>query len=209
MEGYRVVTMDYAADKRTSSSPPPAGFNVIARSHAAHEGSGHRLQHRPLRQRNRRRQSVKKYQWEHQATGRSHRLSDGSIILLAEGRLGEPGLRHRPSSYVMSSSFANQTIAQIKLFPNTDRVSVGVYVLPKHLDEWRACGSSSARSSPADRCPGTLHQRAQGRAVQAGALSLLSGPMRCSCDRSAHGPDERGNASTPAATPALFASIAT
>ncbi len=38
-------------------------------------------------------------------------------------------------SYVMSSSFANQVIAQIELFGNTDKYPVGVYVLPKHLDE--------------------------------------------------------------------------
>jgi adenosylhomocysteinase len=57
------------------------------------------------------------------------------IILLAEGRLVNLGCGTGHPSYVMSSSFANQTIAQIELFVNTDRYPIGVYTLPKHLDE--------------------------------------------------------------------------
>jgi adenosylhomocysteinase len=57
------------------------------------------------------------------------------IILLAEGRLVNLGCGTGHPSYVMSSSFANQTIAQIELFANTAKYPVGVYVLPKHLDE--------------------------------------------------------------------------
>ena len=57
------------------------------------------------------------------------------IILLAEGRLVNLGCGTGHPSYVMSSSFANQTIAQIELFANKDKYPVGVYVLPKHLDE--------------------------------------------------------------------------
>jgi adenosylhomocysteinase len=55
--------------------------------------------------------------------------------LLAEGRLVNLGCGTGHPSYVMSSSFANQVIAQIELFTNTDKYPVGVYVLPKHLDE--------------------------------------------------------------------------
>jgi adenosylhomocysteinase len=57
------------------------------------------------------------------------------IILLAEGRLVNLGCGTGHPSYVMSSSFANQTIAQIELFLNNDQYPVGVYTLPKHLDE--------------------------------------------------------------------------
>jgi len=57
------------------------------------------------------------------------------IILLAEGRLVNLGCGTGHPSYVMSSSFANQTIAQIELFTNTKAYPVGVYTLPKHLDE--------------------------------------------------------------------------
>ena len=57
------------------------------------------------------------------------------IILLAKGRLVNLGCGTGHPSYVMSSSFANQTIAQIELFNNTDRYPIGVYTLPKHLDE--------------------------------------------------------------------------
>jgi adenosylhomocysteinase len=54
---------------------------------------------------------------------------------LAEGRLVNLGCGTGHPSYVMSSSFANQTIAQIELFTNPGKYPVGVYVLPKHLDE--------------------------------------------------------------------------
>jgi adenosylhomocysteinase len=57
------------------------------------------------------------------------------IIILAKGRLVNLGCGTGHPSYVMSSSFANQTIAQIELFANTEKYPVGVYTLPKHLDE--------------------------------------------------------------------------
>jgi len=57
------------------------------------------------------------------------------ITLLAEGRLVNLGCGTGHPSFVMSSSFANQTIAQIELFNNPDKYPLGVYVLPKHLDE--------------------------------------------------------------------------
>jgi adenosylhomocysteinase len=57
------------------------------------------------------------------------------IILLAEGRLVNLGCATGHPSYVMSSSFANQTLAQIELYTNPGQYPVGVYVLPKHLDE--------------------------------------------------------------------------
>jgi adenosylhomocysteinase len=57
------------------------------------------------------------------------------IILLAKGRLVNLGCATGHPSYVMSSSFANQTIAQIEIFTNPGKYSIGVYTLPKHLDE--------------------------------------------------------------------------
>jgi adenosylhomocysteinase len=58
-----------------------------------------------------------------------------SIILLAEGRLVNLGCATGHPSFVMSNSFTNQTLAQIELFSNTGKYPLGVYVLPKHLDE--------------------------------------------------------------------------
>jgi adenosylhomocysteinase len=57
------------------------------------------------------------------------------IILLAQGRLVNLGCGTGHPSYVMSSSFANQTIAQIELFTQSEKYPLGVYTLPKHLDE--------------------------------------------------------------------------
>jgi len=63
-------------------------------------------------------------------------FADGKrIILLAEGRLVNLGCGTGHPSYVMSSSFANQVLAQIELYGNTAKYPVGVYILPKHLDE--------------------------------------------------------------------------
>ena len=61
--------------------------------------------------------------------------SGNSIILLAEGRLVNLGCATGHPSYVMSSSFANQVLAQIELFNKTEEYPIGVYVLPKILDE--------------------------------------------------------------------------
>jgi adenosylhomocysteinase len=64
------------------------------------------------------------------------KFADGhSIIVLSEGRLLNLGNATGHPSFVMSNSFSNQTIAQIELFTKTDDYPVGVYVLPKHLDE--------------------------------------------------------------------------
>jgi adenosylhomocysteinase len=81
--------------------------------------------------------SIEKYEWENIKPQVDHIIfPDGKrIILLAEGRLVNLGCATGHPSYVMSSSFANQTIAQIELFNNPEKYPVGVYVLPKHLDE--------------------------------------------------------------------------
>ena len=86
--------------------------------------------------------ALKTYQWENIKPQVDHVIfpamngkPEKRIILLAEGRLVNLGCGTGHPSYVMSSSFANQTIAQIELFNNPDKYPIGVYVLPKHLDE--------------------------------------------------------------------------
>jgi adenosylhomocysteinase len=82
-------------------------------------------------------EKLKKNQWE-EVKPQVHRITfpDGkSIILLAEGRLVNLGCATGHPSFVMSSSFTNQTLAQIELFSNGDAYPLGVHVLPKHLDE--------------------------------------------------------------------------
>ena len=63
-------------------------------------------------------------------------FKDGhAVIVLAEGRLVNLGCATGHPSFVMSCSFSNQVIAQMELFGNLDKYPLGVYVLPKHLDE--------------------------------------------------------------------------
>jgi adenosylhomocysteinase len=81
--------------------------------------------------------ALRQYKWENIKPQVDHVIfPDGKrIILLAEGRLVNLGCGTGHPSYVMSSSFANQTLAQIELYANTAKYPIGVYVLPKHLDE--------------------------------------------------------------------------
>ena len=139
MEGYRVVTMDYAADKADIFVTTTGNKDVITHDHMAEdEGPGHRLQHRPLRQRDRRRLAREVRVGRDQAAGRPRDLPGRQAHHPAgQGPPGEPGLRHRPPQLRdVARRFANQTIAQIELFTKPDAYQAGkVYVLPKHLDE--------------------------------------------------------------------------
>jgi len=137
MEGYRVVTMDYAADKADIFVSATGNFHVITHDHMKRMKDqaivcniGHfdnEIEVAALRQ----------HTWENIKPQVDHVIfPDGKrIILLAEGRLVNLGCGTGHPSYVMSSSFANQVLAQIELFGNTKKYPVGVYVLPKHLDE--------------------------------------------------------------------------
>jgi adenosylhomocysteinase len=137
MEGYRVVTMDYAADKGDIFVTCTGNFHVITHDHmkrmkdqAIVSNIGHfdsEIEVAALRQ----------YKWDNIKPQVDHIIfPDGKrIILLAEGRLVNLGCGTGHPSYVMSSSFANQVLAQIELFTQTEKYPVGVYVLPKHLDE--------------------------------------------------------------------------
>ncbi len=137
MEGYRVVTMDYAADKADIFVTATGNFHVITHDHmkkmkdqAIVCNIGHFDNEIDVA-------SLKQYAWEEIKPQVDHIIfPDGKrIILLAQGRLVNLGCGTGHPSYVMSSSFANQVIAQIELFTNTEKYPVGVYVLPKHLDE--------------------------------------------------------------------------
>jgi adenosylhomocysteinase len=137
MEGYRVVTMDYAADKADIFVTATGNFNVINHDHmkkmkdqAIVCNIGHFDNEIEVA-------SLSQYKWEEIKPQVDHIIfPDGKrIILLAKGRLVNLGCGTGHPSYVMSSSFANQTIAQIELYTNTAKYPVGVYTLPKHLDE--------------------------------------------------------------------------
>ena len=137
MEGYRVVTMEYAADKADIFVTCTGNFHVITHDHMKRMKNnaivcniGHFDNEIDVA-------SLKQYKWENIKPQVDHIIfPDGRrVILLAEGRLVNLGCGTGHPSYVMSSSFANQTIAQIELFTNTSKYPVGVYVLPKHLDE--------------------------------------------------------------------------
>jgi len=138
MEGYRVVTMEYAADKADIFVTTTGNKDVIThdimvkmKNQAIVCNIGHFDNEIDVA-------SLEKYEWEEIKPQVDHVIfPDGKrIILLAKGRLVNLGCGTGHPSYVMSSSFANQTIAQIELFTKQDAYQVGkVYVLPKHLDE--------------------------------------------------------------------------
>jgi len=137
MEGYRVVTMDYAADKADIFVTATGNFHVITVDHmkkmkdqAIVCNIGHFDNEIDVA-------GLNDCKWEEIKPQVDHVIfPDGKrIIMLAKGRLVNLGCGTGHPSYVMSSSFANQTIAQIELFCNTAKYPIGVYVLPKHLDE--------------------------------------------------------------------------
>jgi len=139
MEGYRVVTTDYAADKADIFVTATGNYHVITHDHMAKMKDqaivcniGHFDNEIEVA-------AIEKYQWEEIKPQVDHVIfPDGKrIILLAKGRLVNLGCGTGHPSYVMSSSFANQTIAQIELWGERDsgKYPVGVYTLPKHLDE--------------------------------------------------------------------------
>jgi adenosylhomocysteinase len=141
MEGYRVVTMDYACDKADIFVTATGNIDVISheqmrrmKNNAIVCNIGHFDNEIDVA-------SLKQYTWENIKPQVDHVIfPDGKrIILLAEGRLVNLGCGTGHPSYVMSSSFANQVMAQIELWTDAQRgggkYPVGVYVLPKHLDE--------------------------------------------------------------------------
>ena len=137
MEGFRVVTMEEAAAHADIFVTCTGNLHVITHAHMAQMKNnaivcniGHFDNEIDVA-------SLRQYQWENIKPQVDHIIfPDGKrIILLAEGRLVNLGCATGHPSYVMSSSFANQTLAQIELFTNSAQYPIGVYVLPKQLDE--------------------------------------------------------------------------
>ncbi|MCW5235058.1 adenosylhomocysteinase [Verminephrobacter eiseniae] len=138
MEGYKVVTMEYAADKADIFVTCTGNKDVIRHEHmlamkdqAIVCNIGHFDNEIQVA-------TLAPYRWEEIKPQVDHVIfPDGKrIILLAKGRLVNLGCGTGHPSFVMSASFANQTIAQIELFTHRDDYDSGkVYVLPKHLDE--------------------------------------------------------------------------
>ena len=142
MEGYRVVTMDYACEHGDIFVTCTGNYHVITHEHMKKMKNqaivcniGHFDNEIDVA-------SLKQYRWENVKPQVDHVIFPAAngkpekrILLLAEGRLVNLGCGTGHPSYVMSSSFANQTIAQIELFTRNKDYPVGVYTLPKHLDE--------------------------------------------------------------------------
>jgi len=137
MEGYQVVQLDDIVDRADVFVTATGNYHVITHEHMKRMKNnaivcniGHFDSEIDIA-------SLKQYKWENIKPQVDHVIfPDGTrIILLAEGRLVNLGCGTGHPSYVMSSSFANQVIAQIELFTNPEKYPIGVYVLPKHLDE--------------------------------------------------------------------------
>jgi adenosylhomocysteinase len=137
MEGYRVVTMEEAAPLADIFVTTTGNYHVINHDHmkamknnAIVCNIGHFDNEIDVA-------SLEKYQWDEIKPQVDHVIfPDGKrIILLARGRLVNLGCGTGHPSYVMSSSFANQVMAQIELFAKKGEYAPGVYVLPKILDE--------------------------------------------------------------------------
>ncbi|WP_308431462.1 adenosylhomocysteinase [Chitinilyticum piscinae] len=137
MEGYRVVRMDDIAGEADIFVTTTGNVGVITHDHmkamrhnAIVCNIGHFDSEIEVA-------SLRQYNWDNIKPQVDHiEFPDGKrIILLAEGRLVNLGCATGHPSFVMSNSFANQVLAQIELFTKREQYPVGVYVLPKHLDE--------------------------------------------------------------------------
>lgn len=137
MEGYRVVTLDDACDKADIFVTATGNFHVITHDHmlkmkdqAIVCNIGHFDSEIDIA-------SVQKYPWENIKPQVDHVIfpTGRRIIVLAQGRLVNLGCATGHPSFVMSTSFTNQVLAQIELWQNGDDYQKKVYVLPKRLDE--------------------------------------------------------------------------
>ena len=137
MEGYRVMTLDRAADQADIFVTATGNLNVITHDHML------RMKHNAIVCNIGHFDSeidiagLRRYPWENIKPQVDHVIfPDGKrIIVLAEGRLVNLGCATGHPSFVMSTSFTNQVLAQIELFARGERYGKKVYVLPKHLDE--------------------------------------------------------------------------
>ncbi len=137
MEGYRVVTLEEAADQADIFVTATGNYHVITHDHMVrmkHQAIvcniGHFDNEIDVA-------SLRQYEWENIKPQVDHIIfPDGKrILLLAEGRLVNLGCATGHPSFVMSNSFTNQVLAQIELWKRGENYEHQVYVLPKHLDE--------------------------------------------------------------------------
>ena len=138
MEGYRVVTMDYAKDKADIFVTATGNIDVITREHMNHMKNnaivcniGHFDSEIDIA-------GLSDCAWDEIKPLVDHvTMPNGNkLIVLAKGRLVNLGCATGHPSYVMSNSFTNQVLAQIELWNNVvDYKEVGIYLLPKHVDE--------------------------------------------------------------------------
>lgn len=137
MEGYRVVTMDEAASQGNIFVTATGNLNVITHDHMLQMKDqtiicniGHFDSEIDIA-------SLRQYRWENIKPQVDHVIlpSGKRLIVLAEGRLVNLGCATGHPSFVMSTSFTNQVLAQIELWQHSEKYPLGVYVLPKHLDE--------------------------------------------------------------------------
>jgi adenosylhomocysteinase len=137
MEGYRVVTMDEAASQANIFVTATGNASVITHDHIMQMQDqaivcniGHFDSEIDIA-------SLRQYKWENIKPQVDHIiLPNGKrIIMLAEGRLVNLGCGTGHPSFVMSTSFTNQVLAQIELWQHADKYPLGVHVLPKKLDE--------------------------------------------------------------------------
>lgn len=137
MEGYRVVTMEEAASAANIFVTATGNFHVITHEHMKKMKDqviicniGHFDSEIDIA-------SLRQYKWENIKPQVDHVIfPDGKrLIVLAEGRLVNLGCATGHPSFVMSNSFTNQVLAQIELWQHSEKYPIGVYVLPKQLDE--------------------------------------------------------------------------
>ncbi len=137
MEGYRVVTMDDAAGLGNIFVTCTGNLNVIRHEHLIKMQDqtivcniGHFDSEIDIA-------SLRQYKWENikPQVDHVHLPSGNRLIVLAEGRLVNLGCATGHPSFVMSTSFTNQVLAQMELWQNTAQYPLGVHVLPKQLDE--------------------------------------------------------------------------
>lgn len=137
MEGYRVVTVDQAASQGNIFVTATGNMNVITHDHMLQMQDqtiicniGHFDSEIDIA-------SLRQYTWENIKPQVDHVIfpTGKRIIVLAEGRLVNLGCGTGHPSFVMSTSFTNQVLAQLELWQHADKYAVGVHVLPKHLDE--------------------------------------------------------------------------
>ena len=137
MEGYRVITMEEAAPKGNIFVTATGNIHVITHEHLLQMQDqaivcniGHFDSEIDIT-------SLRKYQWENIKPQVDHVIlpNQKRLIVLAEGRLVNLGCATGHSSFVMSTSFTNQVLAQLELWLNSEKYALGVHVLPKQLDE--------------------------------------------------------------------------